>query len=333
MPASRKRRSQRNDDDDEAMVEAAEAVVAAAAAAQEEEAEEEEQEAETEEGAITPSPPKRSRRNNSNNGENDENNANMTDVQQEQEEEEEAQQEQEEEERAYNDDDNDNNNSNRNDNSRRIMHSPSSAGRQSINAPGKQAECGIIQQVYVENFMCHKKLRVDLCANVNFIHGQNGSGKSAILAAIQICLGAGARRTHRARNLKELIRKETSSGMAPSCAKVQVKLLNRGDDGYKPEVYGSTIIVERTIQLKSGGGGGYNGYKLLDEHGVEKSRSKRDLDEMLDMLYVFITISCTSLHFSILQALFGAMFVGRVSFNHSHTLDFYYCNHFYYHQQ
>ena len=76
------------------------------------------------------------------------------------------------------------------------------------NEKGKPAEAGIIQEVYVENFMCHRKLSVKLCRNVNFIHGQNGSGKSAILAAIQVCLGAGARRTHRARNLKDLVRKE-----------------------------------------------------------------------------------------------------------------------------
>lgn len=105
-----------------------------------------------------------------------------------------------------------------------------------------------------------------------------GSGKSAILAAIQICLGAGARRTNRARNLKELVRKDASC----SHAKVQVTLLNRGTDGYHHEVYGDTITVERTISLK----GGYNGYKLLDANLKEQSRSKKDLDEMLDRLNI-----------------------------------------------
>lgn len=103
----------------------------------------------------------------------------------------------------------------------------------SINRPGKPPEAGVIKRVYVENFMCHRKLTVDLCRNVNFIHGQNGSGKSAILAAIQICLGAGARRTHRARNLKELIRKEAGAGA--SGAKVKVTLLNQGADGFQRE--------------------------------------------------------------------------------------------------
>jgi chromosome segregation ATPase len=119
---------------------------------------------------------------------------------------------------------------------------------------------------------------MELCRNINFIHGQNGSGKSAILAAIQICLGASARRTNRGRNLKDFFRK----GSNGQCAKVRVTVLNGGDDGYMKAVYGDTITVERTIALK----GGYNGYKLLDHEGVEKSRSKIDLDNLLDKLNI-----------------------------------------------
>ena len=150
-----------------------------------------------------------------------------------------------------------------------------------LNPTGKPAEAGIIHSVHVENFMCHRKLTVNLCRNVNFIHGQNGSGKSAILAAIQVCLGAGARRTHRARNLKDLVRKE--SGADCSGARLRVTLLNRGADGFQPDVYGDTITVERSISLRSGG---YNGYKLLNSAGKECSRSKKDLDAMLDQLNI-----------------------------------------------
>lgn len=51
-------------------------------------------------------------------------------------------------------------------------------GRKKSNTgPGKPTEAGIIKTIYCENFMCHRKLRVDLNRNVNFIHGQNGSGK------------------------------------------------------------------------------------------------------------------------------------------------------------
>lgn len=150
-----------------------------------------------------------------------------------------------------------------------------------LNPKGTPAEAGIIHEVYVENFMCHRKLSVKLCRNVNFIHGQNGSGKSAMLAAIQVCLGAGARRTHRARNLRDLVRKE--SGADCPGAKLRVTLLNRGADGYMPDVYGDYITVERIISLRAGG---FNGYKLLDADGKERSRSKKDLDAMLDQLNI-----------------------------------------------
>lgn len=138
----------------------------------------------------------------------------------------------------------------------------------------KPPECGVITRIECENFMCHRKFTVDLCRNVNFIYGQNGSGKSAILAAIQICLGAGARRTHRARNLKDLVRKDSTAGYA----KVRVTLLNKGDDAYKHDLYGDKITVERTIATR----GGYNGFKLFDANEKEVSRSKKDLDELLD---------------------------------------------------
>ncbi len=150
--------------------------------------------------------------------------------------------------------------------------------QRNVNAAGKPPEAGIILKIYVENFMCHRKLTVDLCRNVNFIYGQNGSGKSAILAAIQICLGAGARRTNRARNLKELVRKDATC----NCAKIRVTLLNKGDDAYEHDTYGDTITVERTIALR----GGYNGYKLYDSENNERSKSKKDLDEMLDKLNI-----------------------------------------------
>eukprot|EP00531_Pseudo-nitzschia_arenysensis_P017651 CAMPEP_0116143792 /NCGR_PEP_ID=MMETSP0329-20121206/15640_1 /TAXON_ID=697910 /ORGANISM="Pseudo-nitzschia arenysensis, Strain B593" /LENGTH=1209 /DNA_ID=CAMNT_0003639137 /DNA_START=160 /DNA_END=3789 /DNA_ORIENTATION=+ len=151
------------------------------------------------------------------------------------------------------------------------------AGR-NINQKNKPPEAGIITKIYAENFMCHRKLTVELSRNVNFIYGQNGSGKSAILAAIQICLGAGARRTNRARSLKDLIRKGTSS----NCAKVRVTLLNKGSDAYEHDKYGDYITVERTIALR----GGYNGYKLFSADNIEQSRQKKDLCEMLDKLNI-----------------------------------------------
>ena len=53
--------------------------------------------------------------------------------------------------------------------------------------------------------MCHSCLELDLGTNMNVITGENGSGKSAILTAIQICLGVKSSSTHRGHKLKDLI--------------------------------------------------------------------------------------------------------------------------------
>lgn len=71
-------------------------------------------------------------------------------------------------------------------------------------------------------------------------------GKSAIAAAIQLCLGANTRATGRGANLHGLIR-EGSSGPAI----LQVTLYNEGPDAYYPEKYGTRIMIERRIP-KSG---------------------------------------------------------------------------------
>jgi structural maintenance of chromosomes protein 6 len=78
--------------------------------------------------------------------------------------------------------------------------------------------------------------------------------------------------------LKELVRKDTTS----NCAKIRVTLLNKGDDAYEHDTYGDTITVERTIAIR----GGYNGFKLFGHDMKEHSRSRKDLDEMLDKLNI-----------------------------------------------
>ena len=50
--------------------------------------------------------------------------------------------------------------------------------------------------------------------HLNFISGENGSGKSAALQCLQICLGVQARLTGRARTGKELINDSSASATA-----------------------------------------------------------------------------------------------------------------------
>lgn len=88
---------------------------------------------------------------------------------------------------------------------------------------------------------------------VNSITGRNGSGKSAIFAAIQIGLGAHPRVTGRASTLPELITDKKSF------SRITLKLKNRGLDAFSRDKYGDMITVVRqftsaghsTLKLKS----------------------------------------------------------------------------------
>ncbi|ETP10882.1 hypothetical protein F441_13557 [Phytophthora nicotianae CJ01A1] len=137
-------------------------------------------------------------------------------------------------------------------------------------------EMGVIEEIYCENFMCHRKLRVTLSPHINFITGENGSGKSAIIAAIQICFGATARTTHRGKNIKAFIGHEFDGN-----ALVSVKLRNDNSDVFHPDKYGKNIIVERLIRRD-----GWAEYRLKNEQGHVVSKLKSELDTMMDRLNI-----------------------------------------------
>ena len=65
--------------------------------------------------------------------------------------------------------------------------------------------------------------------HVTLVSGTNGSGKSAVMQALQVCLGVSARNTGRAPSLHHFIR------TGADAAKVQVTLWNTGADAFMPE--------------------------------------------------------------------------------------------------
>ncbi|KAL0292331.1 UNVERIFIED_CONTAM: Structural maintenance of chromosomes protein 6B, partial [Sesamum calycinum] len=67
-------------------------------------------------------------------------------------------------------------------------------------------QAGIISRIRLENFMCHSNLEIELGDWVNFVTGQNGSGKSAILTALCVAFGSRARGTQRANAMKDFIK-------------------------------------------------------------------------------------------------------------------------------
>ena len=48
--------------------------------------------------------------------------------------------------------------------------------------------CGRIESLELKDFMCHRHLMMSFDYGINIITGTNGSGKSAIVAALQVYL-------------------------------------------------------------------------------------------------------------------------------------------------
>jgi len=136
------------------------------------------------------------------------------------------------------------------------------------NAP---MDCGILESVHVINFMCHENYMFDLGPLINFICGKNGSGKSAILTAITLCLGGRASSTNRGQSLKSFIKEGKEN------ASITVRIRNKGDGAYLPADYGDTILVERNFSRS-----GTSGFKLKNERGHIVSSKRADLDEICD---------------------------------------------------
>ena len=99
----------------------------------------------------------------------------------------------------------------------------------------------------------------------------NGSGKSAVLTAITLCLGGKASATNRGASLKSLIRGEEEQ------ANLTVKLKNEGVDAYQPDLYGDSIIVERHFSRS-----GSSGYRLKNAMGRTISTKKGDVDDIIE---------------------------------------------------
>jgi chromosome segregation ATPase len=76
------------------------------------------------------------------------------------------------------------------------------------NTTQRVPHAGVIKSVRVVNFMNHQHFSFDnFGRKINFIVGHNGSGKSAILTAIAVALGARASVTGRGSGVKDLIRR------------------------------------------------------------------------------------------------------------------------------
>ena len=131
---------------------------------------------------------------------------------------------------------------------------------------------GTIMKVKVSNFMCHKNLEVDLGPRINFIVGENGSGKSAVLTALSVCLGMKKAAKERSdRGMKGFIREGSTQ------ARVEVSIRNCGQDALEPELYGNVITVERVINSS-----GAAPFKIKNQFGKEMGSSRDALTRVTD---------------------------------------------------
>ncbi|ODQ79032.1 hypothetical protein BABINDRAFT_162101 [Babjeviella inositovora NRRL Y-12698] len=129
---------------------------------------------------------------------------------------------------------------------------------------------GVIEKIVLKNFMCHDHLEVALGPQLNFIIGNNGSGKSAILTGLSVGLGSKASNTNRGKSLQNLIKRGRTT------SRVTITLANVGHEAYMPELYGNKVTVERVLKKE-----GVAGYFLKAENGKTVSTKKADLDNML----------------------------------------------------
>jgi len=140
-----------------------------------------------------------------------------------------------------------------------------------LTGDNRAADNGIIQKITCRNFMCHDNLVVPLGPLINFVVGMNGSGKSAVLTAITLCLGGKTAATNRGASLKALIK----SGREQ--ASLIIELKNEGIDAYQPDLYGKKIIIERHFSRS-----GSSSFKLKTEFNKLISTKKGDVEDIVE---------------------------------------------------
>nr|WJN25121.1 DNA repair protein [Pseudozyma flocculosa] len=133
------------------------------------------------------------------------------------------------------------------------------------------AQSGIVEKIELRNFMCHANFSIEFGPKLNFVMGRNGSGKSTILTALMIALGGKTSSTNRGSSLKDLVKKGEHS------ATITVTVRNQGSDAFKPEAYGSFIIIERRILAEGGGA-----WKMKSANGKVVATTKAELESFCD---------------------------------------------------
>ncbi|EDV53895.1 structural maintenance of chromosomes protein 6 [Drosophila erecta] len=138
-----------------------------------------------------------------------------------------------------------------------------------LSIPNAFDRCGKVISMRLTNFMCHSNLFIEFGPNINFLVGNNGSGKSAVITALALGLTSSARATNRASNIQKLIKNGEAS------ATISITLCNAGLRPFKADIFGPHLTVVRQIRNSS------SNYDLQDARGRSVSKKVAEIRRML----------------------------------------------------
>ncbi|CAN8071656.1 unnamed protein product [Agarophyton chilense] len=143
------------------------------------------------------------------------------------------------------------------------------------------AKCGILHSIEMYRFMCHSRFKISLGPNVNIINGENGSGKSAIVAALQVGLQGNARDTERGSKIQDLIQHTKNDAV------IIINILNlrtdkKSDMSYKHDLYGDIIIIERRLRRNGTNSWAVKGHRSKNIDLPEGLTPNREVQNIID---------------------------------------------------
>jgi chromosome segregation ATPase len=119
-------------------------------------------------------------------------------------------------------------------------------------------------------------------------------GKSAVLTAITVALGGKANSTGRGNGLRAFIREGqpyvlfhsifsflVTHVTETSAAEVSIHLKNQGDEAFKHDLYGDSIVITRRFTKE-----GASSYKIKSKDGKLVSTKREDLSAICDHMNI-----------------------------------------------
>lgn len=141
--------------------------------------------------------------------------------------------------------------------------------------PGMQrGSAGQICRMQLVNFMCHSHFTMEFGPHFSVVQGSNGTGKSAIVQALQCCLGVRAGQTGRFRRAADFV--QTTKRHASAA----VTLWNEGPDAWHPQALGPQLTLER--QLRQSGHNPCTGAPTFSSEFIIRDAAGRKVGGRID---------------------------------------------------